>query len=223
VTARQLPLRIPPRESYAETDFIERSANESARTWLARTEAWPEGRLALWGAADHGKTHLLRMWAFRVGADVLAGLGLVGFPVASLARGLAVDDADRADEAALLHVLNAARELGQPVLLASRAAPARWPVALPDLASRLRAITAVEIGPPDDELLRGLLLRWLAARQLVASEALHGRLLLHLPRRPEVLRAAVELLDQQALASRKREVTAAMLRAALDAVASEDR
>ncbi len=53
-----------------------------------------------------------------------------------------------------------------PVLLAARAPPARWQFGLADLASRLRAITAVEIGPPEDTLLRILLARLLAERQL---------------------------------------------------------
>ena len=70
--------------------------------------------------------------------------------------GFAIDDADAmadagagadadagADEATLLHLLNATAEARLPVLLAARTPPARWPVRLPDLASRLRAITAV--------------------------------------------------------------------------------
>ncbi len=52
------------------------------------------------------------------------------------------------------------------MLLAGRTPPARWPVRLPDLASRLRAITAVQIGPPEDALLRALLARLLADRQI---------------------------------------------------------
>jgi chromosomal replication initiation ATPase DnaA len=50
------------------------------------------------------------------------------------------------------------------VLLAARTPPAHWPVRLPDLASRLRATTAVEIAPPEDSLLRSLLARLLAER-----------------------------------------------------------
>ena len=59
---------------------------------------------------------------------------------------LAIDDADAVPEATvLLHTLNAAAEARLPVLLAARTAPARWPVSLPDLASRLRATTAVAL------------------------------------------------------------------------------
>ena len=216
MTSRQLPLPIPARHAYDEASFLAAGSNEAARTWLGRTEVWPERRLALWGGEDCGKTHLLRIWAGRNAAEVIEGSTLSGFPeVAS--PGVAVDDADRAEEAALLHLLNTARDLGRPVLLAARLPPARWTIGLRDLASRLRAITTVEVGAPDDELLRRLLLHWLAERQLVADETLHDRLLLRLPRSPEVLRAAVARLDVEALTSRRRTVTPAMVRDALAA------
>jgi chromosomal replication initiation ATPase DnaA len=218
VTARQLPLIIPVGPAYDEANFLEDASNEAARTWLGRTEIWPDSRLALWGDADRGKTHLLRIWAALTGAAVLDGKLLSGFPGMPSPAGAAVNDADRADEAALLHLLNTAHDLGQPVLLAGRAPPARWSVTLPDLDSRLRAITAVEVEAPDDDLLRRLLLLWLAERRLVADEALHDRLLTQLPRDPGVLRAAVALLDREALTSRKRTVTVTMIRDALAAV-----
>jgi chromosomal replication initiation ATPase DnaA len=220
VTKRQLPLPIPARHAYDEASFLAAASNEAARTWLGRTEVWPERRLILWGGEDCGKTHLLRIWAAASGADVIEGPGLFGFPEVTSAAGVAVDDANQAEEAALLHLLNAARDLGRPVLLAARLPPAQWTVGLRDLDSRLRAITAVEVGTPDDDLLRRLLLHWLAQRQLVADETLHDRLLLRLPRSPEVLRAAVARLDEEALTSRKRTVTSAMVRDALAGAAA---
>ena len=153
----------------------------------------------------------------RHGAEVIDRTAPFRVSRSGVAAGVAVDDADRAEEAALLHLLNTARDLGRPVLLAARLPPARWTIGLRDLGSRLRAITAVEVGAPDDDLLRRLLLHWLAERQLVADETLHDRLLLRLPRSPEVLRAAVARLDEEALTSRKRTVTPAMVRDALAA------
>lgn len=222
MTSRQLPLMIPARPVYDETSFLAAASNEAARTWLGRTEVWPDRRLALWGGADRGKTHLLRIWAGRIRADVLSGPSLSGFPEVASRFGVAVDDADRADQAALLHLLNTARDLDRPVLLAARQPPAHWATTLLDLGSRLRAMTAVEVEAPEDELLRQLLLHWLAERRLVADETLHDRLLLRLPRSPDVLRAAVARLDQDALASRKRKVTPAMVRDALAAGGGEE-
>jgi chromosomal replication initiation ATPase DnaA len=182
-------------------DFLHAPCNAAALAWLARTEDWPNQRLALWGEAGNGKTHLMHIWAERAGAVLLAGPSLYGLPNLPACGGLAVDEADETgDEAALLHLLNAAHEAGLPVLLAGRAAPARWGTRLADLASRLRAVSAVEIGPPDDELLRALLVRLVTERQLVVAEAVQEWLLRRLPRTPEALRKAVERLDEASLA-----------------------
>ncbi|MDA8253677.1 MAG: chromosomal replication initiator DnaA, partial [Rhodospirillales bacterium] len=85
--------------------------------------------------------------------------------------------------------------------LAGRTPPARWPVALPDLASRLRATAAVEIRPAEDELLRALLARLLAERQIAVSEAVQAWLLARLPRTPAAVREAAARLDRAALAA----------------------
>jgi chromosomal replication initiation ATPase DnaA len=103
------------------------------------------------------------------------------------------------DEPALLHLLNAAAETGQPLLMTSRTAPGRLPVRLPDLASRLRATTAAPIGPADDAFLQMLLARLLSERQLRLPHALQSWLLTRLPRSPAALRDAVARLDAAAL------------------------
>src|SRR6185437_9841646 len=45
-------------------------------------------------------------------------------------------------------------------------APSAWPIALPDLASRLRALPAAGIAAPDDVLLAAVLIKHFADRQL---------------------------------------------------------
>ena len=210
---RQLPLPFSHQPHYTAADLFEAPCNAAALAWLRRTADWPQLRLALWGAEGCGKTHLLHVWAARNGAALLSGAALSGEP-ALPGRPLAIDDADTARERPLLHLLNAAAEAGQPVLLSGRTAPARWAVALPDLSSRLRSIVAVEIGHADEVLLRSLLARLLAERQLVVAEAVQDWLLLRLPRTPAALRAAAERLDRTALAS-GRKITRAMAAATL--------
>ncbi|HEY2618724.1 MAG TPA: chromosomal replication initiator DnaA, partial [Acetobacteraceae bacterium] len=61
----QLPLPIFPGPRYAETDFREAESNAGGCLWLRRTGDWPNQRLALWGEAGRGKTHLLHIWAAR--------------------------------------------------------------------------------------------------------------------------------------------------------------
>ncbi len=193
---RQFALPFPHRPAYAPGTFLTAPSNVEALTWLDRTSAWPCGRLALWGEAGCGKTHLLHRWATAMGAEWLQGQALRGLPY-NPAKPLALDDADTAaDEEAMLHLLNAAAEAGQPVLLAGRDAPARWPVRLPDLASRLRAVTAVRIEPPDDALLRVLLGRLLQERRVPVPETVQDWMRLRLPRRAGVMREAAALLDR---------------------------
>ena len=180
--------------------FIEVSSNADALAWLARTTEWPGARLALWGQEGCGKTHLLHLWADRVGGQVLLP------PLTDMRppdAPWALDNAEAAlvDERRLLHWLNAAVEARQPVLLAARAAPARWTVALPDLASRLRATAAVEIGIADEALLATLLASLLAERQLAVGPAVQSWLLRRLARSPAAVREIVERLDKAALAA----------------------
>jgi chromosomal replication initiation ATPase DnaA len=194
---RQLALPFPHAPHYRAYEFLAAASNAEALEWLHNTPSWPGRRLALWGPEGCGKTHLLHVWAERQGAELLAGPLLAVRPPEGP---VAVDDADAAPELPLLHLLNAAAEAGLPVLLAGRAAPARWRAVLPDLASRLRATASVRIGAAEDELLRSLLMRLLAERQLAVPEPLQDWLRLRLPRSQGAIREAVARLDRAALA-----------------------
>ncbi len=194
---RQLTLPFVHAPEYRADDFIAAASNAEARAWLARPETWPDGRLALTGAAGAGKTHLLSLWAGR--DAVWEGPRLRGLPALPGPR-LALDDADSCpDEAALLHLLNRARESGVHLLLAGRTPPARWHIALADLASRLRAVTTVVLGAAEDELLAALLARLFAERQLAVSPLVQAFLLARLPRTPAALREAAARLDRRAM------------------------
>ena len=76
------------------------------------------------------------------------------------------------DEPALFHLLNLAKEERAFVLITARSAPCGWPIALPDLASRLRAVPVATLAPPDDAMLRRLLVKLFADRQLAVDDAL---------------------------------------------------
>ena len=204
---RQLALPFAHRPRFERADFLLTPSNAQALAWLGTDggPAWPQRRLALWGEAGSGKTHLLHVWAAEHDALLLPGTALRDPDLLrrpARYRAIAVDDADAApDEPALLHLLNAAQEAGLPVLLTARAAPARWGVALPDLDSRLRATHSVAIGRPDDALLRVLLIRLLLERQVSVPPAVIDWLLPRLPRTAGAMREAARRLDEAALAS----------------------
>jgi chromosomal replication initiation ATPase DnaA len=121
---------------------------------------------------------------------------------AALATGaLVVEDLEPAglDERALFHLLNLAREEGAYMLLTARSALAGFPVSLRDLGSRLRALPSVALSPPDDVLLRSLIVKLAADRQLAVDEALVNYLANHIERSFAAAHAAVVRLDEEAL------------------------
>jgi chromosomal replication initiation ATPase DnaA len=194
----QLLLPFPYAPSYDSRDFLPAASNQEALAWLDAD--WPDQRLALWGPAGCGKSHLLHIWSERTGARILSGPALRNLDSIPQSGALALDDADTVSpEPILLHLLNTARDRGLRVLLSGRAPPSRWPARLPDLSSRLRAITAAEIRSPSDDLLAALLTRLLSDRQLSVAQSVQDWLLTQLPRSPAALRHAVAELDQASL------------------------
>lgn len=207
--ARQLVLDLPHRAAQARGDFLVAPCNEAAVAWIDRWPDWPAPALALGGPPGSGKTHLAHIWARRAGAALIEGSGLEGKSVADLSELIAaspeivVDGADRAPERALFHLYNLAREHRGHLLLVASALPAQWSIALPDLASRLRAAPAVAVAPPDDELLGSIILKQLADRQLHAAPGVVHYLVSHMERSAEEARRVVAALDRRALAERR--------------------
>ena len=123
-------------------------------------------------------------------------------PPAALATGaLVVEDLEFAglDERALFHLINLAREQDAFVLITSRSPLPTFPVAIRDLASRLRALPSVALSAPDDALLRSLIVKLAADRQLAVDEALVNYLVNRIERSFAGARAAVAQLDEEAM------------------------
>lgn len=81
--------------------------------------------------------------------------------------------------------------------MTARALPTE--VELRDLRSRLRAVPAVELLPPDDQLFRALIVKFCADRQLAVDETVVSYLTTRLERSYAAPRQAVQLLDTEAL------------------------
>jgi chromosomal replication initiation ATPase DnaA len=166
MTTEQWALPLPVTTRFGRADFLVSDSNRAAFDLIERWPDWPARALVLYGPRGSGKTHLAHLWCARSGATLIAGdAAALGEP-AALPPALAIDDAERADERALLHLYNLSREREGSLLLIMPAAPAALPIRLADLASRLRALPVARIDPPDDALLAAVLLKHFADRQL---------------------------------------------------------
>jgi chromosomal replication initiation ATPase DnaA len=72
-------------------------------------------------------------------------------------------------------------------------------VTLPDLRSRLKAVTVVEIGEPDEALLAQVLVKLFADRQLYMDDKLIGYIVTRMERSLSAAQTVVETLDRLAL------------------------
>lgn len=202
---RQLPLdlALPPR--YGREDYLVSPANAAALEAIDRWPDWPDRVLLLLGPAGSGKSHLGAIWAERARAQVVRAPAPLA-DVQAAAGAILIDDADRLaeGEAALFHLLNLVREQGGSLLLTAQRAPDLWSLRTADLLSRLRLAPVARVEAPDDDLLRAVLVKLFADRQLLVDEAVVSYLVLRLDRSIAAARAAVDALDAGGLALNRR-------------------
>jgi chromosomal replication initiation ATPase DnaA len=210
MAGRQLTLDLAHRPALAREDFLVSPANAAAVALVDQWPNWPTHGAVIVGPPGSGKSHLASVWQQRSEAKLRSASDLAAdvVPEDFATGALVVEDAgDTAlDERALFHLLNLARQQGGFVLLTASRPVAAWPVSLPDLRSRLMALPEAAILPPDDVLLRGVLVKHFADRQITVSEAIISYILLRMPRSMEALRLIVQQIDARALAE-KVEVT----------------
>jgi len=200
---RQLVLALDHAVSFAREDFLAGPSNAAALTLIDRWPDWPAQVMALIGPEGSGKSHLAAIWAKTAGARVLAAklLTQTDLPAAFATGALVVEDLEPAglDERALFHLLNLAREEGAYMLLTARSPLAGFPVSIRDLSSRLRALPSVALAPPNDVLLRSLIVKLAADRQLAVDDALVNYLANRIERSFAAAHAAVVRLDEEAM------------------------
>jgi chromosomal replication initiation ATPase DnaA len=203
VRPRQLAFVLPHAESLTRDNFLEGPANDAALSLVESWPDWPNRVMLLVGPEGSGKSHLAAIWAEQAGARSTSAHAIdpADVPGALATGALVVEDLKPADfdERAMFHLLNLAREDGASILITARVPPSAYEIGLRDLRSRLRAVPTVCLAPPDDQLFRGLLIKFCADRQMSIDETVVSYLATRIERSYAAARRAVELLDTEAL------------------------
>lgn len=219
-TPEQLVFELPHRAAMGLEDFLVSESNAAAVDLVDRWPDWPIGAAVIAGPKGSGKTHLANVWIARSGAKAFnaSSISRETVPAVAAAGSVLIEDVQNvADEAALFHLLNLVREQRLQVLLTTEAVPGDLQITLPDLRSRLKALPLAVIDPPDDALLRAVLVKLFADRQLSVEPHLVDYVLVRMERSMLAAERFVAAADRRALALQRR-VTRAVAAATLDAL-----
>lgn len=205
---RQLVFDLAHRQALGAEDFLVSRSNDAAVEMIDRWPNWPHPASLVAGPQGSGKSHLANVWRLRSGAGTVTAAMLDDAAVAALEPGaaLVVEDLDRgiADEKALFHLLNRARESKLSLLLTSRIPPGEQEFRVPDLRSRLRALPIVEVQPPDEALLKAVLVKLFTDRQLAVEPLVIDYLALRMERSMAAASRIVAVVDRLALATHRK-------------------
>jgi chromosomal replication initiation ATPase DnaA len=225
VAVEQLILDLPHRAALGAEDFLVSACNLAAVRLVDAWPHWQDNVQLLIGPAASGKTHLARVWQALSGARSLApeSLDMGWIEGCGAGTAIVVEDVDRGgyDEKALFHLLNLAREKQLFVLLSGRTPPTRWGCSLADLRSRLNALPAIQIGAPDEALLKTVMLKHFADRQLDIDPKVLDFLAVRIDRSLLAAALAVEAVDRAALAT-GRKISRQLVAEALETTAPND-
>jgi chromosomal replication initiation ATPase DnaA len=216
VTPSQLVLDLAHHPGLEAEDFLVSRSNQAAADFVDRWPDWPNASAVVVAPARAGKTHLANVWRLRSGAARLEAKRICEADVACLSGALLIEDlhAGIGDERVLFHLINLTREQRMSLLITSRVPPAELSVTLPDLRSRLRALALVAIEPPDEALLKAVLVKHFADRQLAVEPHVIGYIALHMEQSMEAAATVVAEIDAAALSSQRR-VTRALVQQVL--------
>ena len=217
--SRQLPLALGLQDAPGLDDFIV-GRNRQVIDALQRLHD-PEGEslLYLFGPAGSGRSHLLLAKCAEAGRqglqsayldlqdrDALAPEMLEGLETLDL---VAVDDVQRiggddAWEQALFTLFNRCRDRGTAMVFSADQGPARLPIRLPDLRTRLAWGLTLAVQGLDDEGRLGLLQSLASRRGLKLPDEVARYLIERTARDAGDLVKTIERLDRASLAERRR-------------------
>ena len=205
--ASQLVLELPHMPALGGEDFLVSTANETAVKLVASWPNWTNPICIITGPEGCGKTHLVNVWRARSGAAAFSAPAIKDAIASALAepQPVAIEDIDdgRLDEHGAFHLLNLARERRFDILITGRTPPGSWDIALPDLRSRLRSAAWLPIEEPDDALLRAVLVKLFADRQLAVGPEVIDYVMPRIERSMASAARLVDALDKAALAERR--------------------
>ena len=201
----QFPLDLQFISTPGRDDFLVSDCNRLAVSWIDRWPDWPGQYrvLNLVGPAASGKSHLAAIWSRQADALTIRELADGTAPVDG---NIVLDNLDADDswnEEALFHLVNRTADGAASVLVTSETPVAAMGWSLPDLSSRMRAVSVATLDEPDDALLRSLLEKYFADRQLAVATQVLDYMVSRMERSFVAVQTIAVVMDRRSLAERR--------------------
>ena len=203
MTAQQLGFPFAQKVRYNPQDFLVTQSNQLAYDWIQKWPQWPSHGLIVWGSTGCGKTHLAHVWAQMVQAQSLMVHWMQPEDLNHLdtfpgGQGVILENIEEFMEhfpKQLFHLYNILKEQKGCLLCTSKTPPSQWNITLADLSSRLLSLPNVQILPPDDDLLRGILHKRFSDLQIHTSPQVIEYMIKNTERSFEALQNAVDQIE----------------------------
>lgn len=186
----QLRLDLSLKEQYNEHDFIVTTANQDAFTAVCNPDRWPDNRILIIGENGSGKSHLSSIFKARFGAK---SLDIMRDDVSHFV----IENIDEdIDEDRLFHAMNFAVNNSISLLMTASSMPE---IDLVDLRSRISATKKCLIHSPDTELMRAIIMKMFADRQISMQSDVLEYVLTNSERSYEFIRTFVSDVENSQL------------------------
>lgn len=207
-------MHFPLKNLYLKDDYVVSKANEEIYDIICNSnQYWGiipyKTILFIIGSEASGKTHLAHIWSELYGSVFIQSFNEIYQYDAS---GYIVDDISRIEEEELLHIINYLNEEKKLLLITSRKMPT---IILPDLASRIKAISTKYIGHIDDYMMKILLTKYFVQYSLDVSVDVIDFLNMRLERNFAEIKNFIFKLDNLALKTR-RNITIPLIKSLLE-------
>ncbi len=220
----QIPLDFPLESALGREDLIESTANTLALSVIDAWPDWPGRILVVAGPVGSGKSHLAAVWAHNSKAEIHQASELTENAarlVNSVSQGanLVLEDLGEGpiDQNGLFHLVNAINQGKGFCLITTRQWPGAWEIDLPDLKSRVRSFQITELKEPDDILLKQVMVKLFADRQLMVNDGVIEYCAVRMERSLQSAGHLVDVIDRISLAG-KTPVTRAIASRALSMI-----
>ena len=204
---QQLILNLRSLPSMDRNDYFVSEVNKEAVSWLDSWPNWTTFGFIVCGPLGSGKSHLAQVLKTLSHGDIIEAKDISNKNIDQLSekKCLIIENLESlTSETLLFHLYNMLLENNNNLMVTSKLAMSQISFELPDLKSRLLSMPQVNIGFPDDRLLKNLLIKQFLDKGILVEMDVIDYLIKRIDRSFEAISKLVAKIDFKSLEKAKK-------------------